>query len=57
MLDLRQVFHYTLLKYSSRSSNFSYIPTEMSDDYRVGLTDVLTPKEPRRLDPRFRAAK
>jgi Reverse transcriptase (RNA-dependent DNA polymerase) len=57
MLDLRQVFHSTLLNSSPRSSNFSCTPTEMGDDYRVGLTYVLTPKDPCRFDPRFRAAK
>jgi hypothetical protein len=26
-------------------------------DYGVGLTEILTPRDPRRFDPRFRAAK
>jgi hypothetical protein len=57
MSDLRQVFYSTLLNSSSRSPNFSSTPTELSADYRVGLTDVLTTNARRRFDPRFRAAK
>jgi hypothetical protein len=57
MSELRQVFHSTLLNSSSRSSNFSITPTELSANYRVGITDVLSPEDTRRFDPRFRAAK
>jgi hypothetical protein len=57
MSDLLQVFLSTLLISFTRSPNFSTTPTELIADYRVGLTDMLTPKDPRRFDPRFRAAK
>jgi hypothetical protein len=55
--DLRQVFHSTLVNSSSISPNFYSTPTELSADYRVGLTDALTPKDPRRFDPHFFSAK
>jgi hypothetical protein len=55
--DLHQLFHSTLVNSSSISPNFYSTPTELSADYRVGLTDALTPKDLRRFDPHFFSAK
>jgi hypothetical protein len=46
-----------LLNSPSISPNHSSVHTEMHGLFRIGLTDVFTHMDPRRFDPRFRAAK
>jgi hypothetical protein len=57
MSDLRTMCHSILLNSPSIAHYHSSAHTETHGLFRIGLTDVLTPKDPRRFDPRFRAAK